>query len=296
MSQRIRSWFDNFEKVLLIQAKTAGLLDHNPTIGQIREFFVQNILSNFLPSGLTVGSGQVISSLNDEISKQIDIIIYDNRFPKFSITGSPMNALYPVEGVVATIEIKSKLDATRLKEALYNCASIIKLPIQINSEDMKNLIEKLMKQNNIGRKDAEQMALWKVSPKTYVYAFQGYKKDIAAFIKAIQDWAQESKLLGSYFAPGLPRVIVGEGVVGFTRDDKIIMSNENVFLAFPTNIRFGLIASHLLAHIADRMKFRHELLDLAYSTSGYNPLKLYDEEIKAGKKLGYGFSLKKIGK
>ena len=71
MSQRIRSWFDNFEKVLLIQAKTAGLLDHNPTIGQIREFFVQNILSNFLPSGLTVGSGQIISSLNDEISKQI---------------------------------------------------------------------------------------------------------------------------------------------------------------------------------------------------------------------------------
>ncbi|KKM85855.1 hypothetical protein LCGC14_1284880 [marine sediment metagenome] len=93
MSHKIRSWFDGFDKILTLHAEVSGLLEHNATVGQIREFFVKNVFEKFLPSEVTVGSGQILSSKDDELSKQIDIIIYDNRFPKFSITSSEMNAL-----------------------------------------------------------------------------------------------------------------------------------------------------------------------------------------------------------
>ena len=49
MSQKIKSWFDEFDKILTLQAKVAGLLEHNVTVGQIREFFVKNVFEKFLP-------------------------------------------------------------------------------------------------------------------------------------------------------------------------------------------------------------------------------------------------------
>jgi len=46
-----------------------GLMDHNATVGEIREFFVQEVLSKILPPSVTVGSGKVISSSREKISK-----------------------------------------------------------------------------------------------------------------------------------------------------------------------------------------------------------------------------------
>ena len=170
MSHKIRSWFDGFDKILALQAEVSGLLEHIATVGQIREFFVKNVFEKFLPSEVTVGSGQILSSKDDELSKQIDIIIYDNRFPEFSIKGSEMNALYPVEGVIATIEIKTNLDSVNtLNTALDNCLSAMKLPFEIKSKEQT--INKYSEKYNLTPEIAEQQFIWELSPKTYIFAF-----------------------------------------------------------------------------------------------------------------------------
>lgn len=192
MSWRIRDWFNNLEKVLITEAECAGLLEHNATIGQIKEFLMKEVLKKFLPSGLTVGSGQVISSIDGDISKQIDIIIFDNRFPRFSVTDSSQNALYPIEGVIATIEVKTELKSDTLKEALENCYSVMKLPIETKKQDKEREIENIMNKNaNLTLNNASNKLLWRVCPKTYIFAFRGYKMKYKDFSEAVRIWAQE---------------------------------------------------------------------------------------------------------
>lgn len=293
MSWKIRDWFDNIEKVLTTEAESAGLLEHSVTIGQIREFFMRDVLKKFIPSGLIIGSGQVISSKNGTISKQIDIIIFDNRFPRFSITGSSQNALYPIEGVIATIEIKTELKSDTLREALDNCYSVLKLPIEVQNPDKENEIRRLMNTDaKLTSNNASNKLLWRICPKTYIFAFKGYKEKYKDFNETIRLWAQEQGKVRTYYAPKLPNVIVGEGVIGITRDDWFHLTNDNIFLAIKTDIRFGILASHLYAVITDRIRPRHEGLDIAYMVKNYNPMKIYDEELRTTEKYGFGFENK----
>ena len=110
----IRDWFNFLEDTLHNEAKLAGLLDHGTMIGSAREFFVTRILRSILPPFLHVGTGKVFAS-NGETSKQIDVVVYDPRFPVFEIQAG--FGMYPVEGVIATIEVKSTLSDDELNAA-----------------------------------------------------------------------------------------------------------------------------------------------------------------------------------
>ncbi len=290
MSQRIKDWFERFEKVLLTEAECAGLIEHGPTVGQIREFFLKSVLEKFLPSGLTVGSGKIISSRNEQISNQIDIIIFDNRFPKYSITGSSNNALYPIEGVIATIEVKSTLDSESLNNALDNCYSVMSLPLRSKHEDIEREKKKIMKQHKINEKQAKDMLFWRFLPKTYIFAFKGYKKNLKDFNNAILNWMKEKPI--SYYAPKIPNVIVGEGVIGLTHDHWIHLINNSIFSAHLIDIKFGLLASHLLSVIYDRIDTRHAYLRMPYSTEGYSVFHVYDNIIRESKSLGIAYTPK----
>lgn len=65
------------------------------------------------------------------------------------------------------------------------------------------------------------------------------------------------------------------------------MTNDNIFLAIRTDIRFGMLASHLLAVISDRIRPRHEFFNIPYSVRGYYPFKIYDRELRDSEKLGF---------
>lgn len=71
----------------------------------------------------------------------MDIIIFDNRCFRLSITGVTRNSLYSVEGVIATIEIKSELNSDTLKKALDNYFSVMRLPLLIQSEEKSDWLE-----------------------------------------------------------------------------------------------------------------------------------------------------------
>ncbi len=191
MREAIKEWFDNLDDHLRKEAKMAGILDHNPTIGQVREFFIHTALKKILPPGVIVGSGQVISSGSNKRSKQIDVIIFDSRCFRLSPNGTDNNALYPIEGVIATIEVKSNLDKAELWKALDNCLSVNELSCEVNQEDKQKLLAKcepITKANSKNLDErfkeefefassvvANEMLDWLVLPSTYIFAFDGYK-------------------------------------------------------------------------------------------------------------------------
>jgi hypothetical protein len=105
------------------RAKALKSLQHELTKGTLKELFVAGVLQRFLPVQLGIGSGIIINDKNQQ-SRQTDIVIYDKRvMPPFIMV--PGIGVYPVESVVATIEIKTKLGRTQLMQA-ERAAQILK--------------------------------------------------------------------------------------------------------------------------------------------------------------------------
>ncbi|BDQ02652.1 DUF6602 domain-containing protein [Ignavibacterium sp.] len=76
--------------------------------GRYKEAILKNILRKFLPKNISVGTGFIISS-NDQhrISKQIDIIIYENDYPVLFSEGDFI--ITTTENVKGIIEVKSNI-------------------------------------------------------------------------------------------------------------------------------------------------------------------------------------------
>ena len=91
--------------------------------GRYKEVILRNVIRRFLPATISLGTGFIAKKENGEIkiSKQIDIIIYDNTYPvlfsedDFIIT-TPAN----VKGI---IEVKTKQTPTKIVEAMKNATT-----------------------------------------------------------------------------------------------------------------------------------------------------------------------------
>lgn len=76
--------------------------------GRYKEAILKNILRKFLPSNISIGTGFIVNANNpNNISKQIDIIIYDNTYPVlFSEGDFIITTMKNVKGIV---EVKSSI-------------------------------------------------------------------------------------------------------------------------------------------------------------------------------------------
>ena len=57
---------------------------HWSEVGRYREAVLRNVIKRFIPSNISLGTGFIIDKNeegNIDISKQIDIIVYDNTYP-----------------------------------------------------------------------------------------------------------------------------------------------------------------------------------------------------------------------
>jgi hypothetical protein len=83
---------------------------HNPTIGILTEEVVRQFLSTFLPKGVNVEQGFIVNE-NGDLSKQIDIIIYDSHIyaPMYRV-----NDIIVIEqaAVIAIIEVKTTVKSS----------------------------------------------------------------------------------------------------------------------------------------------------------------------------------------
>jgi hypothetical protein len=142
---------------------TVGVLSQSTDLGFVREHFVKEVLGNFLPKSVVVGSGEIIDG-NQKSSGQQDVIIYRADFPVLTSL-SPINT-YIAEGVIATIEVKSDLSSGNpngLSSAFRSVSKVRALTKHFNTSSLE--------ENRI--KKAEEL----VRIRCYVVGYSGWKEE-----------------------------------------------------------------------------------------------------------------------
>jgi hypothetical protein len=99
---------------VIAQANSIGSLT-NPTLkGDLRELLIADLFERFLIQDFGIGTGQIINQ-KEQLSNQIDIIIYDKRIlPPFLQLKN--RGIFPAESVIAVIEVKSDLTEDEIKD------------------------------------------------------------------------------------------------------------------------------------------------------------------------------------
>ena len=88
-------------------------ITHKGLKGQLREIVIRDLFCPLLPSDVGVGTGGIISTDNRQ-SRQQDVVIYDKRILP-PILLERVNGVFPIESVLYTIEVKSKITANEMK-------------------------------------------------------------------------------------------------------------------------------------------------------------------------------------
>lgn len=292
-----RDWLDRLERQLQEQYQLAGQLAHGASIGSAREKFLSIALKSILPPAVHLGSGMIVDARGRH-SRQIDIIIYDPRFPVLEIVDG--FGTYFVEGVIAAIEVKSRLWKADLFEALENCRSILNLQYMASSEQLSRRAEEVADQRGIAVHVATQLVGAEVLPSTYVFGFTGYQRP-KALMEAVGDWFVENGQPGSPYFPWLPKAILAERSVGIVNDLWLsfkpieILEVEggyseesiDVMAFFRSDYRFGILVSHLLHAISARLGREHSFQRVSVGARLDDTLRAYVDEVRRRSSRGF---------
>lgn len=193
------SYLNAIEKVLLAKSNAASIAGHPNLRGGPREWFIEEFLANHLPSLWEVGQGEIISEKSvpkptiNEYRNQNDLVIYRRDFPKISY--SPRDKGYLVEGVVATLEIKSKINAREFGEA---CKASRRCKSQISEIE-----------TGLGLRVRDN--IWEPSHIiSYVVAYDG-PKSVSIIAKWLEKIAKELNVQPNFLVDMI--IVLGKGVV-----------------------------------------------------------------------------------
>lgn len=108
-------YFDKSSGVLLAQYNRSKGQNADENLGENRELFCDQFLSRVLPSRLGIHRGEIWDSEGNKTG-QLDLILTRDDSPRLTYDGRADT--FPVEGVMAVIEVKSNLERTKLIQAL----------------------------------------------------------------------------------------------------------------------------------------------------------------------------------
>lgn len=100
-----------------------GSSTHRGEEGRYKEAILRSVIRRFLPNNIGLGTGFVVKKdKNDDIkvSRQIDILIYDNTYPTLFSEGDFI--ITTPENVKGIIEVKTKLDSREIDGAVEKAA------------------------------------------------------------------------------------------------------------------------------------------------------------------------------
>ena len=117
MTKILEAHFAASRARLVAEGAIANAYNHKGNIGSIREAFVRELLENCTSKFCSVGAGEIIhrDMTVDEKRNQMDVVLYNNRYPK--IPGAGGVDMFFVEAVSATVEIKSRLTKKDIRQA-----------------------------------------------------------------------------------------------------------------------------------------------------------------------------------
>jgi hypothetical protein len=115
--------FDGIGKQMLLDfEEIQSQVRHAGERGGEREASLRTFLQVYLPSKYAVTNGEIVDKLR-QTSKQCDLVIYDHLNCPLLLAGKDYR-VFPVEPVLATIEVKSVLSTTELQDASEKIKSV----------------------------------------------------------------------------------------------------------------------------------------------------------------------------
>jgi hypothetical protein len=208
----IREWARATEEALWKSSELGDLFSHKGLVGEMREQRLIEVLSDFLPATVTVGSGQILDA-NGEHSSQMDIVIAKSDSFKLPLSQAGSSA-YLVETVVGVIEVKSWLDKSSLANALQTLNSINSLGFMVNLPDIRDP-ERIGKRDYLTEEEVEQLSSLPLYPSTYLYVYDSrYAEVVETFPETLLSVARAVEITPK----GWPSVIACKGVVGLKND------------------------------------------------------------------------------
>jgi hypothetical protein len=120
-----RSRVINNIKLAVARAEEASADNHKGMRGTIREIAIENLLRPVLQQPFGIAEGKIIDSTGAQ-SAQTDLIIYNPSVLPGIMHTDRMGHL-PAESVTYSIEIKSRLDATELRQSIENARTVRRL-------------------------------------------------------------------------------------------------------------------------------------------------------------------------
>jgi len=107
------------------EAQAAKGIDHPGLVGRIRELAASHLFKPLLPSGFEVGTGKLCDK-NGNQSDETDLVIY-NKSILPPLMYSEREGLFPIEACFYSIEIKSKVTASELQDAIRKSRRVLAL-------------------------------------------------------------------------------------------------------------------------------------------------------------------------
>jgi len=163
----------------------ARMMPHYGEQGRMAEEIIKGVLTRTLPKRFSIGTGVVISA-HGEVSRQTDIVIYDNFFnsPLLSEFGA---CLFPAEIVFATIEVKSTLRKKDLDKSIDDIMQMRRVGSQ-KKYIMPATVMEEGKPHSVMVRVTE-----KTPPRNYVVAFsqQGLGPKYSDFCSRLKDCLNE---------------------------------------------------------------------------------------------------------
>ncbi len=98
------------------EAANCARLNHAGMSGTVRQVLVQYLLEPLLPEGFRIGTGKVTDH-NGSLSAETDVILYDRRSVP-PVMYDELLGVFPIECVYYTIEVKTRLTAGELDDAI----------------------------------------------------------------------------------------------------------------------------------------------------------------------------------
>jgi hypothetical protein len=114
----LKTHIDAVESYLLEISNIPDNAGHSLHKGTPREAFIRGFLDNHLNKNVSIGSGEIIDQHTrpQQPRNQYDLVIYNNSYPKLDYGGGVDAFL--AESVIATIEVKSKLNKKGIEQAV----------------------------------------------------------------------------------------------------------------------------------------------------------------------------------
>lgn len=112
----LSKFFDSKVRDLFELYRNTSQLDHPGEKGLLRELVVRRLLLSLLPPHFGVGTGIIVDAWERQ-SRQTDLIIFDRRLLP-SILVEESRGIFPMDAVLRTVEVKSRLSRNNVEEAV----------------------------------------------------------------------------------------------------------------------------------------------------------------------------------